>query len=309
MVRFYTEETTREMRELKTHGGCTPVRRVVVGVALAAMALLAVLATPALGAEKLNKADFARFVNCPTSEGEGCLYAETLEGEFKIGSKTTPIVNPTVIQGGLSDLKEFNGLPLIPPRFGAEELSKAPQPLPGGLTGLTEIVGGPVSATAELAGTPQIAPVGLIGQEGTAVQLPIKVHLENEVLGPNCYIGSDAEPIVLHLTDGTTKPPAGTEPMTGKEGKAKAIDHVRVIEFLENTLVDNTFPVPAATGCGTSPLLEPVITAAVNLGSGLPAAPGTSHAILTGNQYASTSPWVLKYDKKLLKEKESPKKK
>jgi hypothetical protein len=296
------------MRELKTHGGRTPVRRAVVGVALAAMALLAMLATPALGAEKLNKADFAKFVNCPTEKGEGCIYAETLSGEFKIGSKTTPIVNPTIIQGGLSDLKEYALRPLLTPKFGAEELSKSPQSLPGGLTGLTEIVGGPVFATAELAGTPALGPVGLLGAEGTAVELPIKVHLENELLGPNCYIGSDAEPIVLHLTDGTTRPPAGIEPISGKVGEAKAIDHIRILEFLNNTLVDNTFPVPAATGCGTSPLVEPVITAAVNLGSGLPAAPGTSHAILTGNQYASTRPWVLKYDKKLLKEKESPKK-
>ncbi|HEX9481021.1 MAG TPA: hypothetical protein VF927_02865 [Solirubrobacteraceae bacterium] len=288
--------------------GPAPARRLLIGMALAAIALLALAATPALAASKINKADFARFINCPVALGEGCLYAETLEGEFKIGSKTTPIVNPTIIQGGLADLKEFNGLPLIPPRFGAEELSKALQELPGGLTGLTNIVGGPVFATAELAGTPEIAPVGLLGREGTAVELPIKVHLENELLGPNCYIGSEAEPIVLHLTDGTTRPPEGIEPMTGEEGKATAIDKTRVLQFIGNKLVDNTFPVPAATGCGTNALLEPVVTAAVNLGSGLPAAAGTSHAILIGNQYASTSPWVLKYDKKLLKEKESPKK-
>jgi hypothetical protein len=297
------------MRPLQTLGKKLPIasRRAILA-ALAVICLALVSATGASAApEKLNKADFARFVNCPIQQVEGCIYGETLEGEFKIGSKTTPIVNPTILQGGIGDLKEYNELPLIAPRFGTEMLSKAPQPLPGGLTGLTEIVGGPVFATAELAGTPEVAPVRLLGKKGAAVILPIKVHLENELLGPNCYIGSEAEPIVLHLTDGTTEPPAGTEPITGSAGKAIAVDKRRILEFIGNTLVDNTFAVPGAKGCGTTPLLEPVIDLAVNAGSGLPAAPGVSHAILTGNQFASTSPWVAKYDKKLIKAKEEKK--
>ena len=65
---------------------------------------------------------------------------------------------------------------------------------------------------------------------------------------------------------------------------------------------------PAATGCGTG-LLAPLINAAVNLDAGLPAAPGTSYAIMNGNQFTSFSEWVAKYDKKLIKEKTNPKKK
>jgi hypothetical protein len=279
--------------------------------ALAAVCLVLAATASASAApdpnSKLNKAEFAKFVNCPIDLGKGCLYGETLEGEFKLGSKTTPIVNPTILQGGLAYIGTET-LPMIPPRFGAEELSKVSQPLPGGLTGLTEIVGGPVNATAELAGTPVVTAVFLGFGHDTAVELPIKVHLENELLGPNCYIGSDAEPVVLKLTDGTTKPPAGTEPISGKIGTNEGRDKGRLIAFINNTLVDNTFAVPAAKNCGTNALLEPVITAAVNVGAGLPAAPGVSRAVLTGNQFTTFSNWVEKYDKKLLKEKEHPKK-
>jgi hypothetical protein len=296
------------MRPLQTRG--KNMTRRGVRSALAAVCLVLAATASASAApdpnNKLNKAEFAKFVNCPIDLGKGCLYGETLEGEFKLGSKTTPIVNPTILQGGLAYIGTET-LPMIPPRFGAEELSKVSQPLPGGLTGLTEIVGGPVNATAELAGTPVVTAVFLGFGHDTAVELPIKVHLENELLGPNCYIGSDAEPVVLKLTDGTTKPPAGTEPISGKIGTNEGRDKGRLIAFINNTLVDNTFAVPAAKNCGTNALLEPVITAAVNVGAGLPAAPGVSRAVLTGNQFTTFSNWVEKYDKKLLKEKEHPK--
>jgi hypothetical protein len=273
----------------------------IAGLTLALGASTALASNP-LG--KINKGEFMKFINCPIKEGaHGCLYGETLEGEFKLGSKTTPLVNPTILQGGLKNIG-LDTLPMIPPRFGAEEMSKSPQPLPGGLTGLTEIVGGPVFATAEVAGTPVVTSVFLGFGHDTAVELPIKVHLENELLGPNCYIGSDSEPIVLKLTDGTTNPPEGVEPMTGKIGTNEGRDKGRLITFINNTLVDNTFAVPAAKNCGTNALVEPVITAAVNVGASLPAAPGVSHAVLTGNQFATASQWVEKYDAKALKLKE-----
>jgi len=294
------------MRPLQTER--RTARSLIAGLALALLALLAITATPAFAvAGKINKADFLKFQNCPLTQGEACLYGETLEGEFKLGSKTSPIQNPVVLQGGLIDTKEFNEVPIIPPRFGAPIMSKTSQEVPGGLTGLTTLVGGPVFATAELAGQPEVATVRLLGAKGTAVILPIKVHLENETLGPNCYIGSDEEPITLHLTDGTTEPPEGTEPISGKIGTVTSPDKNRIVQFTNNTLVDNTFAVPAAKGCGEG-LLEPVITGAVNAGSGLPASPGTSKAVLTGNQYTSFSTWVAKYDKKVIEEKEGKRK-
>jgi hypothetical protein len=274
-------------------------------VAVAGLALATGVA-PASAAEKdplkkLNKAEFQKFVNCPIAQAKGCIFGEVLEGEFKLGNKSTPIVNPTLLQGGLAVIG-FNTLPLIPPLHGVEELSAVSQPIPGGLTGVSELIGGPASATAELAGIPNVTAVFLGFGHDTAVELPIKVHLENELLGPNCYIGSDAEPIVLKLTDGTTTPPEGVEPISGKIGTNEGRDKGRLLTFINNTLVDNTFAVPAAKNCGTNALLEPIITAAVNTAVGLPAKPGVSKAILTGNQYTTFSNWVEKYDKKALKQ-------
>ncbi len=272
-------------------------------VAVACLAL-AVGAVPA--SAKVNKEDFAKFINCPVEKGgHVCTYGETLSGEFHMGSKTVPISKPVILQGGLAALGTET-YPLIAPRFEAEAMSKTSEPIPGGLTGVTELIGGPASATAEIAGKPeivQVSPYGLgAGTRGagggiTAVELPIRVHLENEVLGPNCYIGSDAEPVVLKLTDGNTHPPEGTAPLTGKVGNIVDLDKGKIIEFEGNTLVDNTFAVPAATGCGTSPLTEPVITAAVNVAAGLPSAAGKNTAVLNGNFFTTLAEYVEKYDK------------
>ena len=221
-------------------------------MAIACLAL-AMTSAPALAkGEKnpddiLHKEDFLKFQNCPMEVAKACLYGETLEGEFKLGNKTTTLVNPTILQGGLAFLGAVT-LPLLPPRFGADEVSKSPQPVPGGLTGVSELIGGPVNATAEQAGTIIVTATNLGFGHDTAVEFPIKIHLENENLGPNCYIGSDAEPVVLKLTDGTTKPPEGVEPMTGKIGVNKGIDKARIAAFYNNTLVDNTFEVPGSDG-------------------------------------------------------------
>jgi hypothetical protein len=280
-----------------------------IAAALAVMCVALVSASSAsAAAEKINKTDFAKFVNCPIESATFCQYGETTSGEIKLGSgKAVPITNPSILQGGLA-FPARHPLPVIPPRFGAEELQRSPQTVPGGLTGLSELIGGEVKATAEQAGTIEVNGAALgEGENSTAVLLPIRVHLENEMLGPNCYVGSEADPILLHLTTGTTSPPAGTEPISGSKGEQPGKDKGKLLTFLGTSLVDNTFAVPAATGCGTNALLEPVITAAVNTAEGLPAEPGKSYAILNGNNYATSSTWVLKYDKKLLKEKEHPK--
>jgi hypothetical protein len=282
---------------------------VLVGLAAGCLALLGG-AAPSLATEikgKAAKEEFKKFVDCPISKGEYCTYAQTLSGEFKIGSKTAPIENPLLLQGGLPSLGTGPEpvQTLIAPLYGAEEVSKTPQKLPGGLTGISEGVGGEVTATAELVtgGTVLVAPAHLFGS-GTAVTLPIKVHLKNELLGENCYIGTDENPVVLHLTDASTEPPAGTEPITGKKGEEVGFLKGRMLELKGNTLVDNTFAAPAATGCGTNALLVPVVTALVNLDAGLPAAAGKNVAILNGNVFNAQSKWVAKYDKKEIKAKE-----
>lgn len=288
--------------------GTRVLRARAIFVALAALAALWIALPSSASAERINKEDFLRFINCPVEKSNECTYGETLAGEFKMGSKTVPITNPVILQGGMENfsLLSKEPLPLVAPRFGAEALSRTSQPIPGGLTGISELVGGPASATAELAGPVSgitVTPYSLASTNGIGVVLPIKVHLENEDLGPECYIGSDAEPIVLHLTDGTTEPPSGTTPISGKEGVTEGHDK-DIIEFRNNTLVDNTFAVPGAKNCGPNPALYSVITPVVNLAAGLPAEAGKNSAELTGNLFVTPSVDVVKYIKKAIKAKE-----
>jgi hypothetical protein len=155
-------------------------RRRALAVAAAAASLAALAsAAPAL-ATKAFKEEFAPFTNCPVETAQLCMVATTMSGEFKLDLKTTPIVNPVVLQGGLAT-DSFGDQPLIGPTSG-EAVSKTAQPVPGGLTGISESIGGPVTATAELVGPPSSVIINkgnLLGQTGTAVTLPIRVKLDN----------------------------------------------------------------------------------------------------------------------------------
>jgi hypothetical protein len=157
------------------------------------------------------------------------------------------------------------------------------QTVPGGLVGLTGldwllgVLTGDalkVYAETELAG----APTNPVGEP---VSLPIKVHLRNPVIGNNCYIGSDTNPIQLHLTRGTTSPPAPNQPITGSAGTRTSDPALPgTLRDSNLVLVDNSFAAPAAHGCRLNlGLLAVGIDDLVNLQSGLPSAAGHNEAI------------------------------
>ncbi|MBS1891406.1 MAG: hypothetical protein JST59_08935, partial [Actinobacteria bacterium] len=84
-------------------------------------------------------------------------------------------------------------------------------------------------------------------------------------------------PIIWNLTTGTTKPPAGTEPLVGSSGKLEYVEEAIGV-FQGVKLVDNTWSAPEATGCGGWPaeyVLDPIINASV----GVPSAAGKNAAI------------------------------
>jgi hypothetical protein len=141
-----------------------------------------------------------------------------------------------------------------------------------GLTGVT--------ATTELAAPASdivLNEANLIQRKGIALSLPIKVKLSNPFLGSGCYIGSNAHPIILELTTGTTNPPPPNKPISGKVGNVIGNQEGTILYVKENTLVNNSFAAPGVEGCGAVPLLiDPV----VDLQSGLPAAAGHNTAIL-----------------------------
>jgi hypothetical protein len=263
-------------------------------MAFACLGAVALAAAPAALGSKL-KEEFALFVDCPTATAGVCTVAKTSSGEFVMGTKTVPINQTITLQGGLA-FSSLQTQPLIAARDG-NTLSKTPLTIPGGLLGVANI-GGEVTATAELAGT---ASDILINQyflaEGreTAVVLPLKIKLDNPLLGENCYIGSNESPVLLHLTDGTTNPPFPGTPISGNKGTIGNSARGKITVISNNTLVDNSFPVPAATNCGSNPLLAPVVTLLVNLDAGLPSGAGRNKAVMTGFFEQTLSVYAAKF--------------
>jgi hypothetical protein len=272
-------------------GGARGARGRISAAALVAVATIALGATPALASSL--KEEFAPFDHCPIASAGVCVVANTTGGEFVIGHKTVPIDKTVTLQGGLAS-ESFSTQPLIAP-VGAEALSKTPLTVPGGLVGIAEL-GGEVTATAELAAPASSVTISkndFLFDTGTAVTLPLKVKLENPVLGSECYVGSDEEPIVLHLTTGKTSPPAPAESIHGGHSVPVAIAK-RKITFAEKvTLVDNDFAVPGAQGCGGS--LSPIVDEIVDTDVGIPSKAGENTAIMTGSLEESAERFVAKY--------------
>jgi hypothetical protein len=275
-------------------------------VALLASLAVLVSASSALATEHHPKGDFAPFADCPLSSSATnfCIFAKTESGEFVVGKKTVPITSTITLQGGFHIIQneelEIEGYEFL----GAEDgntLSKTPQNVPGGLAGLINcpeisnfleriacevvfengLTG--VTATTELAAPATsigISVQNLVEGSGTALTLPIKVKLNNPFLGESCYIGSNADPISLPLTTGTTAPPEPNKPITGKVGKVSLKDEFALTVVTENTIVNNSFAAPEAEGCGGifAFLIDPIVDAQL----GLPAAAGHNTAILSG---------------------------
>lgn len=266
-----------------------------IAAALMAMASL-VFAATAVAAPHHPTGEWANFADCPLSKStlEQCVYSVTTGGSVTLGKKTVPIEHPVTLQGG------FEGTGENVKFYGAEDgntLSKTAQSVPGGLAGLINckeignfivrlacevtfengVTG--VNATLELAAPAtsiKINTENLIFEEGTALELPVKVHLENPFLGSNCYVGSNASPIVVPLTTGTSGKLKGT---SGEISFNAGFDRTIVNN---SVLVNNTIAAPGASGCGGA-IVELLIDPIINAQIGLPAGSGTNAVTLDAN--------------------------
>jgi hypothetical protein len=270
----------------------TGARRRTLGLAMAVAAALMALGFASSSALATPTGEYAVFAQCPLSKTES--------GEFVVGNEKVPITNPITLQGGTIE-NEATGAESFVAAANGETLSKSPQKVPGGLIGLVkcneisnfleriacEVVfeNGTtgVNATTELAAPASsigIDEANLLSEEGTALSLPVKVHLENPFLGSECYIGSNSSPVVLALTTGTTSPPAPNKPIKGSKGVESVNSEGTILTLSKNSLVNNSFAAPGSSGCGGlfSFLLDPI----VNSKLGLPSAAGHNTAILNG---------------------------
>jgi hypothetical protein len=245
--------------------------------------------------------DYEKFSQCPYSnlEVRKCIFSVTESGEVVLGSKAVPIVNPVTLQGGVEAVGEDEFAQFVAASNGIT-LSKSPQPVPGGLAGLVKckeisdallrltceatfengLTG--ASSTLELAkpaSSIRVSENHLAGEYETALELPVKIHLENPFLGSACYVGSNAAPIIWKLTSGETSPPGPNKSIKGSAGEIEFFDEGRILETKNAALVDNAWSAPGVNGCGGF-LVELLLNPVVNTSAGLPAAAGKNTAVL-----------------------------
>jgi hypothetical protein len=306
-------------------------RRLPVVVVGLVVSLVSLGAAASVSAQPLS-GPFSVFGQCPrfTAGVNFCIFAQIESGGAKIGNGGLLVVSPITLQGGYERNEEKE--PITERFVGAldgETLSRTPQPIPGGLAGLINceeirgrgflgrafrracqaVLGNP-SLTAMTATTELAAPAGQIGintdnlinQKGVTLSLPVKIHLENPLLGNGCFIGSDWSPIVLNLTTGTTSPPPPNQPISGKVGKIKFLEDFTFNETTEMTLVDNSFAVPAVSGCGGpfSSLIDPILDAKL----GLPAPAGYNTMLYNISTSGALAQDVVKHETGETEEKE-----
>lgn len=280
-------------------------------IAMAALVLPLACASPAAAAEHHPTGDYAPYADCPLSNAqvEDCVLAQTTSGEFTVGKRTVPINKTITLQGGT--FENENGETEFVGAENGETLSKTALEVPGGLfnnkppeswpkeakeryeeminkglTGVTE--------TTELAGPPSdivLNTENLLGRAGTALYLPVKVKLSNFLLGSSCYVGSEADPITLHLTTGTTEPPEPNKPIEGSVGEAEFKDEFTILTLAGGSLVDNSFSAPGASGCGGA--LSQFVDPLVDSQFGVPSAAGHNTVILNGSLSEAFAPAVL----------------
>lgn len=290
----------------------------------AASALLASLGA-ASSALATPKGIFSIFSDCPLATfktlevnpgAAQCQFVQTTSGEVAIGSQKVPINQTITLQGGAvpnspSEVEYF----LLPGADGAT-FSKTELNVPGGLAGLVnceEITGSglfekleratcktvfetgatSVTATTESVATstnPAILNEFNLNEEvGTGIVLPVRIHLKNVLLGNSCYLGSTAHPVQLKLTTGATSPSLPNKSIHGKLGTAETLEEKEqvMLRVKNNSLVDNSFSVPVAEGCGEffSFLIDPIVDSKLKL----PSENGNNTAILNNTLNAATA--------------------
>jgi hypothetical protein len=279
------------------------------GKLFAALVCLIALGALQASAALAHTGEWARFNYCPsTTTGVfKCVNSLTVSGEVVLGNKKVPIVNPVTLQGGFAKPNAETGMSTFYGATNGETLTKAAQPVPGGLLGIVPPASSPplvkalsafffengltgVNSTLELAKPAseiKISEFHLVGEEQVALELPVRVHLENPFLGKSCYVGSSTSPLIWKLTTGATSPPPPTASIHGESGEVEFLEEGRILELKNSKLVDNTWSAPTASGCGgiLSFLVNPIINAQI----GLSAAAGKNTAILQTNSWLATA--------------------
>jgi hypothetical protein len=252
------------------------------------------------------------FTNCPlnnpvmhedlpiTDAGGGfaaCIAGNATSGSITIGNITTTVVQPVNVQFGFfipPKDDNFYPAPAVPPLAGPSAiLSTKPDLIP---EPLTQALGCPSSdptvenicqqaqtrggiynqvfALAQEAGAPITNFMLFNWTQG------VKFKLINPLLGSNCYIGSDEQPVVLNPNLSVAP---GGQVFFDPDPAPTVHPDTFVLGITVASASDSTFSVPfGVTGCGPGGVPNVAVDEALDTSSGLPAASGTNSLTLTG---------------------------
>ncbi|MFI1956899.1 hypothetical protein ACH46L_03155 [Streptomyces althioticus] len=276
----------------------TPRTRLATVSALTALGAFASLGT-ATAAEPALNGEWAPFTRCPVDApamlaADGfertpqCVVSTSSGGSIKLGD-TTVVTGRTNLQIGIVQNTDGTSTVVAPP---GGALIAEPATVPGGLLGLMcpsaiPVITGlceslensslnKITATMESVGAPyDFNQTAGVLTDMPIVALPVRIHLENPLLGSKCYIGTAADPIVL-LPENRNYPDFGMTFFQG-DGTTDPAGEMSRIDLTGAVQNDSTFAVPAASGCG---LNIGLINAAVNAKTGLPSPAGNNSLTL-----------------------------
>ncbi len=240
---------------------------------------------------------YAPFTDCPVNnpvmegsvggDATGCIAVVNTSGTFTIHGVPVAIKHPVIVQFGVwsppgAVSSQFEGGTVMP--ADGRSLVDSPELTPGGLPVLLLCPGSTpgiqalcrkASNSGHTGLTALVRPAGPITNfQLTTFTQPVKIQLINQVLGGKCYIGSDANPIVLNptITSGSLAFVPDPNPTR--------FPNTAVLEILNAQATDTSFTVPVATGCGPGGSAD----AQIDTTLGLPSLSGNS-LVLNGNSY------------------------
>jgi hypothetical protein len=309
------------------------VRMLGIGIGLAAAVVMSMVGAGTALAFKEPAYNLARLKNCPLENPKvfKCTWGATRAGEgghYSVGPITVPVTKPIIFQGGFGRQEEIDGLEnqqiMYPAEDGVPLIKPVGEVVPGEpFASVTEAEmnelnwpqslrksyeralargafgEGKVTEEIEAAGNDQdlLSEYNILAEEGTALTASVQIIGKShwlEAIGGNCQIGSEADPIVQHLTTGSTTSPLTGETLEGSSGGLSTAHQDGEANLSGVVLVDNTYSVPAAEKCGgpaNEAYLDPLIDAAF----GLPAQAGASSTELIGQFDVTTAAFGKKH--------------
>ncbi len=240
---------------------------------------------------------YTAFTNCPlhsqlmheSVDFTACVGGLATSGSITIGNIVTPVVRPVNVQFGFwTGVNQPYYADVVPPPAGISAiLSTKPDLIP---ESLTTVLGCPstnqvvenVCTQATYYGGKYLDVYALAVEAGPITNFhllnwtqPVMFKLINPLLGSHCTIGTIGDPVVLNPSLSINTGQVENDPNPAKHPDTEVL-------ATQSTASDTTFAAPGVSGCGPGGVKNIAIDAALDAGSGLPAASGTNSLTLTG---------------------------